>query len=246
MPEKEIVRDVIRKIPSNGNPLVYENLVDAALAMTAEVAAPLIDQTIAWLKAVHQVTLLPEKLGALAAHLARGGKTQEAVKLAATLLAPQADPRNEKASDDPEFAATPEPQAQFDLWLYEQILKKDIPDLVASAGIAAFNLLSDLLDQAIKLSQRRGNDGPEDLSYIWRPAVEDHEQNQLPELKSLLISAVRDAAEQIVRTDERLLTKVIQELESKRPAWRIFTRVALPRSIAFRMQPTQRFLRRDF
>ena len=121
-----------------------------------------------------------------------------------------------------------EPQAQFDIWPYEQILKQNVPDLVKSAEIATLHMLCDLLDHAIALSQRRPEkEVQEDLSYIWRPAIEDHGQNQFPEMKSILVSAVRDAADQLIRSDAQLLAKVIQEFESRRPAWRIFTRIAL-------------------
>lgn len=220
----DLVKEIIKRIPANGNPLVYENLVQAALAMPADVAADLIEVAINWTQPAYQLTFLAERFGALAAHLARGGKTKEALRLAQALLAVVPDPR----SDDSELPILPEPRARFDLWHYEQILKKNIPELVANAGTDVLSLLCNLLDQAIKLSHRQPrNEGSEDLSYIWHPAVEDHEQNQLPLIKSLLVSAVRDAATQIIRTDVGMLPSVIEALEARRPAWSIFTRVAL-------------------
>ena len=93
----ELVRDVVRKIPNNRNPLVYGNLLDAALAMPADIAATLIDQLITSLASVYQLTLLVEKLGALVSHLARGGRNQETIELAAALLALHVDP-NAKTS----------------------------------------------------------------------------------------------------------------------------------------------------
>jgi len=221
-----LIRDIVKEIPSNGNSLVYTDLAEAALAMPPDTAATLIDQAMQWSKAIDRLTLLPQKLTALAVHLAIGGKIKEALKLANELLTLSPDPRGEQIGNDPEFSLPPEPQTPFDPWTYEQILKSEVPELVKAAGLDAFELLCDLLSQSIALSQRdRAGEGPEDYSYIWRPAIED--SDRFSELKSLLVSAVRDAAEQIAAKDERLLPKLIEKLSSRRPPWRVFSRIAL-------------------
>src|SRR5205085_2487429 len=67
--------------------------------------------------------------------------------------------------------------------------------------------------------------GSEDYSYIWRPAIEDHEQNHPLGLRDLLITAVRDAAEQIARANPSHVPALVEMLE-QRP-WLIFQRIAL-------------------
>ena len=101
-----------------------------------------------------------------------------------------------------------DPAARFDTWYYGEILKKYIPDLVSVSGVKALLLLCDLLDSAVKFRRTNENNGTEDFSYIWRPAVEDRDQNHSFGIASLLVSAVRDAAEQIAKDEPR---KILQK-----------------------------------
>lgn len=69
----------------------------------------------------------------------------------------------------------PEPRAPSELWLYEEVLKRDIPDLTDAAGLAALDELCKVLETAIRLSRSRpAEEDSQDYSYIWRPAIEEH------------------------------------------------------------------------
>src|SRR5262249_25551161 len=150
-----------------------------------------------------RVGVLSAELVSLAAKFAEEGKNKAALKLAKSVLEPQENPRLAQLSQDSEerflmSSAT----SRFDLSQYDEILKNTIPRLVATTGFAGFHLMCDLLDQALSLEPRREpNPRPWDFSYIWRPAIEDIPQNHLPDLKSSLISAVRDASEKLCRED---------------------------------------------
>ncbi len=171
--------------------------------------------------------VLPEKLGAFITHLARGGQAEAALLLARPLLAVLAEPMvAEGTGKDTDSHALPKLRVRFDLQCYEQILRKNIPDLTAAAGADAIQLLCDLLEAAIRLSRHpEDDDGAEDYSYIWRPAVEDHGQNRSPGVRDLLVSAVRDAAEQIAKPDPARVPGMVKRLEGR--PWRIFHRLAL-------------------
>jgi hypothetical protein len=65
----------------------------------------------------------------------------------------------------------------------------------------------------------------QDYSWIWRPAVEDHEQNEDETIKDVLVSAVRDAAETLARRSPASLPELVTSLETRR--WLIFRRMAL-------------------
>jgi hypothetical protein len=222
----ELVRDIILEIPETENVRVYEDLADALLNMPTELAAQLLEKAKTWARSPYQ-SILPEKLSKLVAHLAKGGKVNEALDLARILLEILPDPKYERKTEKEEiYRLSPQPRARFDTWHYEQILKKDFPELVKAGGIRVFNLLCDLLETTIRLSRRRDDDeGPEDYSYIWRRAVEDHEQNQHHGLNDILVSAVRDAAELIAQTNMSNVAELVSILESR--PWRIFHRVAL-------------------
>lgn len=122
----------------------------------------------------------------------------------------------------------PEPQSRLDTWHYEQILKQNFSDLVRIVGLPAVELLCNLLEKAIILSgKQKEYKGPEDYSCIWRPAIENHDQNQNlgRTIKDVLVSGVRDAAIMAVSLDKATVEEVIEMLESR--SWKVFNRIAL-------------------
>src|ERR1700747_2442112 len=95
-----------------------------------------------------------------------------------------------------------------------------------------------LLDQAIRLSQRDDKEGePDDYSYIWRPAIEQP-RHVVDNVRGMLVSAVCSAAERSARQDPTGTTGIISGLENR--GWRIFHRIAL-----HILQHWERFLRTD-
>ena len=80
----EIVLDIILKMPETENVRVHEDVIEAALSMPPPVAAKLTDKIRAWLNS-RRLPLLPEALGQLISHLARGGQVSEALELARTV-----------------------------------------------------------------------------------------------------------------------------------------------------------------
>ncbi len=219
----DAVLEVILQIPETDNVSVHEDFIDAALAMPAYLAEKLVTKAKQRIELPHPL-FLPEKLGKLVEHLAKGSQGEAALELARSLLEVQPDPKAaEKMVEDDSYRLPPDPQARFDMWQYKEILEKNIPELVAATGEKALNLLCDLLDSAIRLSQRDEKiEGAEDF---WRPAIEDHEQNYPHELKDLLVSAVRDTAERIAVADPSRITTLVAYFEQQR--WRVFHRIAL-------------------
>lgn len=213
-------------IPDTENVRVHEDLTDLALVLPVAMAARLVPNAKKWTESPYQL-LLAEKLGALVGHLARGGEVDEALDLARALLAVLPDPRAGSDTDLPEeMRFAPEPTARFDVWHYEQILKKHLGELVDAAGQRALTLFCDLLESAVQLSRRRAENGdPEDYSWIWRPAIEEHEQNRGETVRTLLVSAVRDAAERLADRAAGSVPDLVRLLEA-RPS-RIFHRLAL-------------------
>lgn len=222
----EVVLEIALSIPDTENVHVHEDLVDTALAMPPKLAVKLVPKVKAWLDSPYR-SLLPDKLGALVTHLARGGQIDDALDLTRFLFAMSHGPRvMEKTGEDEAYHLSPEPRPRFDAWQYEQILKKIVPDLVVAGGERALMLFCDLLEDVAQLSQHRKEcEEPEDYSYVWRPAIEDHSQNSPYELKSLLVSAVRDAAEQLVIGNIASVHRLVRMFEERR--WRVFHRLAL-------------------
>jgi len=211
----EIVADIIRKMQDTDNAAVHSDLIDALLAMPPEVSATLTEKVKEWVKSPY--LLLPEKLGKLISHLTVGGKVCEAMAIASVLLDLFSDSRQEWL---------PKPQSRLDAWHYEQILKQNFSDLVRIVGLSAVELLCNLLEKAIILSgKQKEYKEPQDYSCIWRPAIENHDQNLGCTIKDVLVSGVRDVAIMAVSSDKATVEEVIEMLESR--SWKVFNRIAL-------------------
>jgi hypothetical protein len=225
-PEK--VLEVVLQIPETDNPSVHGDLAEAALAMPSMLAATWVKKEIQWIQRQdHLYFDLTEKLGSLISHLAIGNEVDTALDLASSLLSIQPGQSSTKREEAPAQYLSPEPRARFDSWQYKQILQKHIPALVCVAGHQVLKLLCDILASAVKISLSHGEqEVTDDYSYIWRPAIEDNEQNPgFDSLKELLVSAVRDAAEQIAKLDPTQVPILVGKLEAHE--LRIFHRVAL-------------------
>ncbi len=250
----ETVVDILTSIPDTENIRVHDDFADAALALPAKLAAIFVSKAINWLRLRFQL-FFPEKLGALVGHLASGGEVGPALELAKAILTIRADPRkSEKVTEENRFLF-PEPQPLFDLWDYGKILNRDIPNLVAAAEAPALKLLCDLLDDAVRLSQRADEgQGPDDYSYIWRPAIDHPRHTVDDDVRGMLVSAVRGAAEQAAQQNPASVPEIIRNLENRK--WRVFHRIALhvlrlfaraaPDLVAERLREPERFDRSDF
>ncbi|MBT9260256.1 MAG: hypothetical protein KM310_10995 [Clostridiales bacterium] len=220
----DLVAEIIQEMDDTDNAAVLSDLLDALLAMPPDAAPRLVEKAARWAESPY--FLVPGKLGQLVAHWASAGRTTEALRVARVLLDVLPDEHRLESAPEEDYRLPPEPRARFDTWNYEEILKKHYPELVMAAGLPALELLCDLLDRAIRLSRRRDDDqGPEDYSVIWRPAIEDHLQNDGHTIKDALVTAVCDAAELVVRSGQGTAEEVVNALE-RRP-WKVFRRIAL-------------------
>jgi hypothetical protein len=223
---REQVLKIALAVPDTENVRVHEDLADVALALPAAMAAQFAPKAKKWVESPYQM-LLPDKLGALVGHLATGDQADQALDLARTLLVVIPNPRTARDVDLPEeMRLSPEPTARFDVWDYEQILEKHLNELVDAAGLRVLSLFADLLESAVTFSRRRAENGPpEDYSWIWRAAIEEHEQNHRETVRTLLVSAVRDAAERLAARAPDSVPELVRLLEAR--PWLVFHRLAL-------------------
>jgi hypothetical protein len=220
----QTVLEIALEVPATMNPHVHDDLADVAIALPAALAVPLVPKAKEWIEAPYH-WLLPKKLGDLIEHLAKGGQESAALELAHALLTILPDPKA-AASGGATSVIGLEPHFPYDQWDYEQILKKNIPPLVAMAGVSAFSFLCDLLESAVRFSQRPGDDkGSEDYSYIWRPTIEVSNPNSSYGIKDLLVSAVHGAAEQIAIQEPKQVATLVDALERRQ--YKVFHRIAL-------------------
>jgi len=85
-------------------------------------------------------------------------------------------------------------------------------------------LLSDCLETAVRLNAP-GEEPPDDASTLWRPAIEDSDQNSpVKRVTDVLIEGLRDVAGEYIDSDPVKLREVVAALD-ERP-WAIFRRLA--------------------
>ena len=219
----ELVAEIIKEMDDTDNSAVLDDLMDALLAMPPEVSAGLVEEAKRWAEC--RYLMQPEKMGELIAIWAKSGRTGEALRVARALLEVLPGSHHPVQDTNGLHDLAPEPQARFHVWYYQKVLDDHYPELVWKAGLPAFELLCDLLDEAIRLSREEGQRGADDYSYIWRQAIEDHLQDQTYTIKESLVSAVRDAAELAVKAGEVTLEEIVNALERRR--WKIYRRIAL-------------------
>ncbi|MDF0643149.1 MAG: hypothetical protein P0111_03905 [Nitrospira sp.] len=221
------VAHVALRISDTSNVRVWEDLAEIAFKLPPPLAAKFVPLAERWFQSPIQL-LLPEKMGQLVSHLAKGGQFPAALQLAKWLIVVLPDPKSEEAGTEEEkkYRLSPTPRSQFEEWEYQRILTRNIPDLIAASWKESFTWLCDLLEQAIAFSRYSKDDtGPEDYSYIWRRAIEDHEQNVHHGVKELLVTAVRDSGQQVAVLHPQCVGEVISILEAR--PWKVFHRLAL-------------------
>lgn len=93
---------------------------------------------------------------------------------------------------------------------YRQFVERHVPALVTHGRIKAFEMLCDLLENAIESDKLRRDDGG-----FGRPAIEPHGQNHRDDVSDALIDAIRDTSVQLVDAGVALKS-VVESLASRK------------------------------
>jgi hypothetical protein len=212
----DAVASVLHNIPASENPAVTELLFKALANLPDNQITRLGYKAREWVAAPF-ADYFANEAAAAALRLLASGATRGALKLVAQLLAVHPDPRlGEKASRrDSPLRVSPEAVARISKWNYDRVLRRLVGPMVDATGLTAIRLLARLLEEALRVSRWEDEEGRDDYSYIWRPAIEDHEQNLDSDIKGALVTAVRDAAIHHVTRNPDELEATIGLLESR-------------------------------
>lgn len=217
------VLSVAAALPATDNVSVYEDLFDAATRMPAPQAMELADRLAHWVETQDYLYgLVDHKVGALIKHLIELGAPSAALRLlgAALAILPVRGPTEEDQERSWQDFST-----RVSEWDYARLLRELVPALTARAGRETVALLTDLLRAAVR-SEKGDEDGPtQDYSSVWRPAIEEHEQNRGQGLRGVLVAALRDTAHQLASADPGKCREIIRWIESPPP--RVFRRIGL-------------------
>ena len=196
------------------NPRVWWDTVDALVKMPPEHAIRFIPLINGW---VHHPWRLGLQTSAakLVLHLITGSARDPAIELARVLA------RLVRPEDWPEA----EPWVVLDDYDYG----KEIPTIgraLAVFGPAGPAVLVEELEAFLAVERPEREDGRrDDLSFIWRPAIEDHEQNWDFEREAKLVIAIRDGFEEVLVGAPEELEGVVTGLLAS--AWPVVRRIGL-------------------
>jgi hypothetical protein len=164
-----------------------------------------------------------EKLGCLLAYLAKCGEMVAALSLSRSVFAVLPSPRVAE-EQDAAWRLHEDPVSRMEAWNYQRILAVALPGLVKADGVQTIGMLCDLLETALDLyCDRVASEETDDYSDTWCKDI-NHVDLQ-DDVKSLLVSAVRKAVEQVASADPSQVATLVGILESRR--WLIFKRMAL-------------------
>lgn len=218
----ETVFEIISGIPETDNERIHGDFAEAALHMSPELAAEITEREIQWIKNEEHSWLYEEKFAELAAYLAGNQKRETALKLFTVLMEIFPDEEAERKRQSESFLDTLNPRTRFDTWHYQQILQNHVKVMTEQCEMPFLNIVCDLLHRAVDYSKK--HDDSNDFSMIWRPAVEDNEENSdLQDIKGILAVAVRDAG--IVLLENGFGKNVFAKIESYQET--IFKRIGI-------------------
>ncbi|MCJ7543644.1 MAG: hypothetical protein MUP47_03600 [Phycisphaerae bacterium] len=204
------VADIFLEVKTE-NASVIGDMIDAALAMPADVAASLVPPIC---RAAKDGSLWIDlkDVSDLCVQLAKGGQLDVAMNLADALFTPTFEDNRQKLS-------------QRDEYWYKEGLKQAVPTLAARRPSALLPRLCDWLKAWVEAGKHVGPDFGSDSSYIWRPAIEEHEQNPDYDFAGVMVGFVREGFEEAVRSGGLSLEEALQIIE--RYPYLVFKRIRL-------------------
>jgi hypothetical protein len=217
------VRSVLLDLPETENIRVLHDVADAVLAMPPEGAVEFVPRMVRWLDSPFQL-LLPSKLGALLRRLSLAGLVEPALGLAAALFRIRPSETFRTSDEGDSFDFPTEAVSTMDRYDFESLIDQCRFDFIEGAGLRGLVFLCDLLASAMGMEASDSEGEKKDFSWIWRPSIAPHEQNQHPSVRSSIVSATFDAAIQLA-SGEIKLDEIISTLESRE--WTVLRRISL-------------------
>ena len=209
--EPKLVADILSEVETD-NPNILFDMVEAALKMPVSDAVPLVQKITQLIdNGIEFYLFHQEELIQIVQRLAKEtGTHSHAFGLARAYLFPKVQPesRSQRHEEHHFFKA----------------LESLTPVMVSLRPKETLHLLSEKLLEAIK-AKKLHSDIPFDYSYIWRPAIEEHEQNRTYDLAGKFVTPLRDAAERAVRDRLLPLDDVLKLVRSFR--YLVFQRLAV-------------------
>jgi hypothetical protein len=157
-----------------------------------------------------------------------GGKRGEALLIFNFIMEPVVRSVIQPLFKEHRTIKSKEAVGQLEGYEYKELLEGAFPRLLETQLQKVIRILEQNLMTAVEIESKRTKSGrKEDLSYIWRPAIEEHEQNyKFGDIKELLVSTLRNSLMLAADKDnDEFLRPLLQRYLRSRYA--IFRRIAL-------------------
>ena len=218
--QPNVVAEIALAVPKTENVRVHVGLLQVALALPPELAAAFVDRVDDWLDV--EAPQMPgsglvERLSDLVEKLAAGGQVSASLRVMRAMLRPVRPTEREEGG-----LFRRDPESRLSDWDLMRTLGR-LPPTIASLGESSLTTLMELLEEAISI-KHEGVADPWDY-YPRTTAIENHSPHPSDDLGAHLVTAVRDAAVQLIVADPGRLSATVVSLEARR--WAIFQRLAL-------------------
>lgn len=220
----ELIRDIVFSITLSDNPYVFEDLVDVALALPISVAVELSFLLQSWIGRQRTHFSGGTATSSLINRFASEGQFNAAFRIFQALFTVYPDLNFYQLPEEKRLL--PKPQSHLRTWEYGEQLAKTVDQLGKRSDVRLIWILCKLLNDAIRYSRKEfAGQGPDDYSFVWRPAIEEHAQNRRDSLEDSLVTALRAASEALIRQEPRLFRDILDILGVQQ--WFVFARIIL-------------------
>jgi hypothetical protein len=226
----ELVVKVIGEMEETENARVHRDILDISTKLPPAFSGLIAPKICRFLRNTYGI-FVHSQIGQLIKHLTTGGQINEALAITHVALEFVPDPKakeKQTLKGKPEEATFQrlEPSPRLRTHDYKEIINGGVRVLMEREPLSVLKLACEILNSAINLSMWKEEvsirDG-EDVSISWRPAIEEHSQNNDFFSKQFLVPLIRDSATRFLELHPDNFTEVEQVLQRFR--WDIFTRI---------------------
>jgi hypothetical protein len=223
------VADIILQADSTENSRVHQEFVELAINLPASEAARIIPKAKDWIRDKYKIiTLLSARLGELVAKLAREGELTAAYKLAYEITDVHVDEAElERKKKETGIEFTRDAEGHVKDWDYAHMVDQFSELVFNEDPLGLIELFCNRLNKALGMENRSKKPGVYvDYSYIWRPAIEDSDQNTgVDDLKDILIDRISNFSLRYIDDEKANMAQLFELLQKYK--YPIFKRIQL-------------------
>lgn len=205
---RSLVIGCVRKIAGSTHPEVQQLGMEILATLPPAEAVPLIDIAEGWLSVPAWFVMAPAPHH-LIKGFAKGGEPEAALRMTRALF--------KVFSDDGEL------KTLFDRHMYEHFLPKAVQALAPFCGADAVGMLCELLDQAVRIGRKVGENPHFDYSHHLSGTISEHGTKH--DVIDALVGGIVRASKLSIATDPGSTHDVLSQIDQHTP--RIFARISL-------------------